>query len=339
MAAPRPRVRAVARLPQAAAPVDRLGADLGPLSVRGAVWCGAAAHLEPAIPAGMGPSSRSTRGRSDPTIAAMARAHARPAAFLRLWLAALFVAAGLTIVGPAANPAPVEAATAGTVEATILGWINAERTKRGLVPLRLHSGLVDLAGDRAATMASTGVFKHPSCVKCLFDSRGIQYWSGTEVISWSGYELSENPANSLYSAWRNSSLHWGILMSSKYNYIGIGVADRSSTNGTYAAGLLTESRDRTKPWAKMVRGSKSGSSVTWTWDGADTKLQTHTSGLQHFVVQYRVDSGIWTTLRTTTAKSLTLSDRERGHCYSLRIRSRDNRDYLSDYSGTIRVCV
>jgi uncharacterized protein YkwD len=270
----------------------------------------------------------------------MARLTPRPDALFRLALTAVFAAGAVTFVGPMSNPAPVAAATASTVESTILGWVNAERTKRGLRPLRLHAGLVDLAGDRAETMASTGVFKHPSCVKCMFDDRGIQYYSGTEVISWSGYELSENPANSLYSAWRNSSLHWGILMSSKYNYIGLGVADRSSTNGTYAAGLLTESRDRTTPWAKMGNGSRSGTSVTWSWSGGDRKLQTHTAGLKNFVVQYKVDGGSWSTIRSgTTAKSLTLSNRARGHCYSLRVRSRDNRDYLSSYTAAVQVCI
>ncbi len=258
----------------------------------------------------------------------------------RLAAGATLAAVVLTGAGPVTNPAPVAAATASGVETTILNWVNAARADRGLKPLRLHAGLVDLAGDRAATMASTGVFKHPSCVKCMFDNRGIQYYAGTEVISWSGYELSENPANSLFSAWRNSSLHWGILMSSRYNYIGLGVADRSSTNGTYAAGLLTESRDRTTPWAVMSGGSRNGTSVTWTWRGGDRVLQTHTAGLKNFVVEYRVDSGSWSTIRSgTTAKSLTLRDRARGHCYSLRVRARDNRDYLSGYTSTVRVCV
>jgi uncharacterized protein YkwD len=270
----------------------------------------------------------------------MTRPLVHSGALARLALVAVFAAGALTVVGPVANPAPVAAATASTVESTILGWINAARANRGLVPLRLHAGLADLAGDRAETMASTGVFKHPSCVKCMFDNRGIQYFSGTEVISWSGYELSENPATSLYNAWRNSSLHWGILMSSKYNYIGLGVADRSSTNGTYAAGLLTESRDRTRPWAKMGNGSKSGTTVSWSWTGADKQLQTHTSGLKNFVVQYKVDNGSWSTIRTgTTSKSLSLQDRARGHCYSLRVAARDNRGYLSDYTGAVQVCI
>lgn len=270
----------------------------------------------------------------------MAGPRTRIAASIRLTLLAVFAATGLTVVGPVANPAPAAAITTGTVESTVLGWINAERINRGLVPLRRHAGLVDLAGDRADEMATTGVFKHPACITCMFDARGIQYWSGAEIIAWTGYELSTDAAKSLFNAWRNSSLHWGILMSSKYNYIGIGVADKTSTNGTYAAGLLTESRDRTKPWARMSGGSRSGTTVSWTWTGADTRLQTHTAGLKNFVVQYRVDDGTWATIRSgTTAKSLSLSDRARGHCYSLRVRSRDNRDLLSAYTSAVQVCV
>jgi uncharacterized protein YkwD len=270
----------------------------------------------------------------------MTRSRARTSALGRLLLAATFAAVVVTGAGPLANPAPVAASTLDTMETTILGWINAERTKRGLVPLRLHSGLVAIANDRAAYMASTQVLKHPSCVHCLFDNAGIQYYSGTEVIAWTGYAPGDTAAKSLFSAWRNSSLHWGILMSSKYNYIGLGAGWKSSGHGTFLAGELTESKDRTRPWSKMGTSSRSGTTVSWAWSGADTKLQTHTSGLKNFDVQYRVDSGTWTTIRSgTTAKSLSLSSRARGHCYSLRVRSRDNRLYVSSYTSAVQVCV
>jgi uncharacterized protein YkwD len=270
----------------------------------------------------------------------MTRSHSWTSALGRLLLTATFAAVAVTGVGPVANPAPVAASTLDTMETTILGWINAERTKRGLVPLRLHAGLVTIANDRAAYMASTQVLKHPSCVHCLFDNAGIQYYSGTEVIAWSGYAPGDTAAKSLYSAWRNSSLHWGILMSSRYNYIGLGAAWKSSGHGTFLAGELTESKDRTRPWARMGGASRSGTTVSWAWSGADTRLQTHMSGLKNFDVQYRVDSGTWTTIRSgTTAKSLSLSSRARGHCYSLRVRSRDNRLYVSSYTGAVQVCV
>jgi uncharacterized protein YkwD len=273
----------------------------------------------------------------------MPRSIARRSVLVRLLLVATVAAVVGTGAGPMANPPPVAATTASTLDAIelqMLGWVNTERVKRGLTPLKVHGGLVAIANSRAAYMASTQVMKHPSCVHCLFDNAGLQYYSGTEVIAWSGYAPGDTAARGLYAAWRNSSLHWGILMSSKYNYVGFGAGYKSGGHGTFMAGELTESIDQSKPWARMVTASRSGTTVSWTWTGADTKLQTHTSGLKDFDVQYRVDSGSWTTIKSgTTAKSLSLGSRSRGHCYSLRVRSRDNRLYVSSYTAALRVCV
>jgi uncharacterized protein YkwD len=270
--------------------------------------------------------------------------HRRPARrlpFARMTLVAAVAALALSGLGPVAHPAPAAAATLNEIATQVLGMINAERTKRGLVPLRAHPGLQTIANDRAAYMAQHQELKHPSCVSCMFKNAGIQYYSGTEVIAWTGWSPSSgNAAQSLFSAWRNSSLHWSILMSSKYNYFGIAAGYKSGGYGTYMAGEITESKDRTKPWAKMTGTSRSGTTVKWTWKGADTKLQTHTSGLKNFDVQYKVDGGTWKTIRSgTTAKSLTLYSRARGHCYYLRVRSRDNRLYVSSYTASLKVCV
>lgn len=270
----------------------------------------------------------------------MERTRARINGLARLAMVAALAAVAATGVGPVAHPAPVAATTLDQIETRILGWINAERTKRGLVQLKVHSGLVKIANERAAYMASTQVMAHPSCVHCLFDNAGLQYYSGTEVIAWSGYAPSDAAATSLFSAWRNSSLHWGILMSSKYNYIGLGAGYKSGGHGTFLAGELTESRDQTRPWARMSTSYRSGTTVKWTWTGADTRLQTHTSGLKNFDVQYRVDSGSWSTIRSgTTALSQTLSGRPHGHWYGLRVRSRDNAGYVSAFSAELRIWV
>ncbi len=273
----------------------------------------------------------------------MARLHARSGRGLRLSLVAALAAGILSSVGPMANPTPVAATTASTLdsmEVTIVGWINAERTKRGLAPLRLHSGLVTIANSRAAYMASTQVMAHPSCVHCLFDNAHIQYYSGTEVIAWSGYAPGDTAAKSLFSAWRNSSLHWGILMSSKYNYFGLGIAYKSGGHGVFMAGEITESHDRTNPWSKVSSASRSGTTISFAWTGADIRLQTHTSGLKNYDVQYRVGSGTWGTIRSgTTAKSLTLTGRAHGHWYGLRVRARDNNGNTAGYSAEVRIWV
>jgi uncharacterized protein YkwD len=265
----------------------------------------------------------------------------RPRAGLsRLALIATLAALVGTGVGSMAHPSAVAAGTAETMETTILGLVNTERTKLGLVPLRLHPALVDLAGDRAASMAKTGVFAHPSCLSCLFDARDIQNWGAGEIIAWTSWPWGAEAAKSLFQAWKGSPLHWGILMSSTYNYIGFGVAHRAANGRTYAAGLLSESNDRTVPWATMSTGSRKGTKVTWTWTGADRPLQTHTAGLRNFDVQYRVGKGAWRTIRSwTTATSLSLGSRAHGHWYGLRVRARDNRGNLSPYSAEKRVWV
>lgn len=268
-------------------------------------------------------------------------ARSRPiAAIPRLLLVALVAASIGTGVGPIAHPTAVAASTATTMESEILGWINAERVNRGLVPLRLHYALIDLAGDRAASMASIGSLQHISCLSCTLNARGIQWYSAGEVIASNNYPWGDQSAKVIFNSWMGSSSHRAVLMSSTFNYIGIGVAYRSANASTYASAVLTESKDQTRPWAKMTSVSRSGTTVYWAWTGADTKLQTHTAGLWNFDVQYRVDGGSWTTIRSgTTAKSLSLSGRAHGHYYGLRIRSRDYRGIVSYYSGELRIWV
>jgi uncharacterized protein YkwD len=257
-------------------------------------------------------------------------------------LLAVSLAAAVLATGFAsfAHPAPAAASTATDMEARLLSSINAERTKRGLVPLRLDSRLVDYSGDRASTMASTGVMKHPSCLSCSLTNLGIQWYTNGEAIGYTTWPWGSQAADSIFKGWMGSDLHRGLLMSSKFNYIGVGVAYRSSASQTFAAAVLTESKDRTKPWAKMGSGGRSGSTVTWSWSGSDTRLQTHTAGFKNYDVQYRVGSGTWTTIRSAvTYSSLSLANRLGGHYYGLRVRARDNRDYVSSWSAELRVWV
>jgi uncharacterized protein YkwD len=269
----------------------------------------------------------------------MARSHAREA-LRRLLLSAGLAAVLATALGPIAHPAPVAASTATDMEARLLSSINAERARRGLLALRLHGGLVDYSGDRASTMASSGVMKHPSCLSCQLTNLGIQWYSNGEAISYTTWPWGTQAADSIFKGWMGSTFHKALLMSSKFNYIGLGVAYRSSAHQTFAAAVLTESKDSTKPWAKMASSKRSGDTVAWTWSGADTRLQTHTAGLKNYDVQYRIGSGTWSTIRSaTTNTSLSLANRLGGHYYGLRVRARDNRDYLSSWSAEVRIWV
>ena len=262
----------------------------------------------------------------------------RPAqSLLRIALAALLLATVWAVVGPMSRPAPVAASTASDMEAKLLSLINAERARRGLVAYRSYSKLVDLAGDRAAYMASIGKLAHISCLSCTLSARDVTWYYAGEVIAWTGYP-TDQAAQMIFNGWMNSSGHKAILMSSKFNYIGLGVAYRSANRAWYASGVLVEKKDHTKPWAKMGEGKRSGGTLTWTWSGGDTKLQSHTAGLKNYDVQYRVGDGTWTTIKSgTTATTLSLS--KGTGTYGLRVRARDNRAYLSNWSAEVRITV
>lgn len=258
----------------------------------------------------------------------------------RLALIAGLMAVAAIGFGPAAHPAPAQASTATTMQTEILGWINDARKTAGLAPLRLLSSLSSYAASRAAKMASTGVMAHPSCLGCDLNARSIQWYSCGEDIAATSYPWGDQAAHSIFNAWKGSSGHWAILMSRTLNYIGIGVAYRSSNHWTYASADLTESKDQSNPWMAMGTASRSGSTVSWTWGGNDTWLQTHTAGLKNFDVEYRVDSGSWSLIRSgTTATSLSLTGRAGGHYYGIRVRDRDNLGHVSSYTAESRIWV
>jgi len=146
----------------------------------------------------------------------------------RLTILAAVAALLLLAAGPMANPTPTYAGTASSTEAYLLARINGARANRGLEPYRLRASLVDFAGDRAAKMARTGVLKHPDCLPCLLDRRGISYSTYGEVIAWTFKPLGEEAALHLFRIWKNSPPHWALLMSSRLDRVGIGVAHRSN---------------------------------------------------------------------------------------------------------------
>ena len=153
-------------------------------------------------------------------------------------LAAVFAAFIGLAVGPVANPPPTQASTASNMEAQIVNWINQARASRGIPALKVGSKLTDLAGDRAVVLKNTQKLAHPSCLSCVLRNRGISFRNCAEVVAWTGYPWGYEAAKSIFLAWKNSSTHWGILMSRSFTRIGVGVAYRSSNRTTWAAGVL-----------------------------------------------------------------------------------------------------
>jgi uncharacterized protein YkwD len=163
--------------------------------------------------------------------------HSLPS-LVRVTLAAFVLMLGVTVVGPVAHPAPVNAGTADYMEDLLLKWVNNARAARGIPALKVGWRLEDLAGDRAAEMAAAGRIWHPSCLSCLLRKRSISFSRCGEVIAWTSYPWGYDAARSIFLSWKNSSGHWSILMSRGYTRVGFGVAYRSQNRTTYAAGIL-----------------------------------------------------------------------------------------------------
>jgi uncharacterized protein YkwD len=172
------------------------------------------------------------------TAALPTRATNSAATLVRIAIAALLLAAAVSIVGPISHPAQVEASTASDMEAYLIKWINDARASRGVPRLTVGTKLTTYAGDRAAKMASTNKLAHPSCLGCELNARDISWTVCAETIAATTYPYGYQAAKSLFNSWKGSSGHWSILMSRNYTRFGVGVAYRSSNRTTFAAAVL-----------------------------------------------------------------------------------------------------
>lgn len=270
-------------------------------------------------------------------VAAAGRARRRGGILLLALLTSLLV------LGTLPQAVSATTYTRSQLASLMVSWINRDRVYRGLAPYRVDYRMKDLAMDRAARMAQLNTLTHTAAggnIGTALTNRGTQWYSCGEDIGYSTYPWGSQAASNIYSLFRHSSSHWALLMSSKFNYVGVGFAYRSSNHKTFASVVFSESRDHTGPYAAMTSASSAGTTVAFAWRGHDIRLQTHTAGLRSYDVEYRVDSGDWHLIRNdTTATSLTLSDRPRGHYYSMRVQAADWRGNLSRWTSALRVWV
>ncbi len=278
-----------------------------------------------------------------------------PARRTRLGSAFLLTALAAALLAPSALAAPVAVdATRAAVVApdsivsasfgsSLLAWVNQARAGKGLRPLRADGTLTSVATSRAVNLSNSATFSHAAAggdVGPALAAAHYQWYSWAEDIAWSNAPYGLTAVRSIYDAWRNSPAHWAALMSTRLNYIGIGLAFRSSDNRTFASAVLSESNDHSRPSSRVASASRWGTRITFSWTGYDAPLQSHWRGLRDFDVQYRVDRGSWRLIRdNTTSRWLTLWSRARGHTYSIRVRSRDWAGNLSAWSSVRSIYV
>ena len=211
---------------------------------------------------------------------------------------------------------------------------------RGLKPLRGDKDLAYLAGLRASRMASNNTMNH-TVGGNLFNQLNyldVQWYRYGETIGWSSAAWTVDAARAIYRSWMGSAPHRALLMSGRFNYIGLGLAYRSSNGRTFGSAVMTESLDHTPSIARVMTSGPLRRRHRMDVDGATTRrLQTHTAGLRDFDVQYRVDSGDWRTIRNdTTSTSLLLRDRAHGRYYAIRVRATDRRGNVGAWTAQSR---
>jgi uncharacterized protein YkwD len=251
------------------------------------------------------------------------------------------------LVGAVAAPAPAGAATTTStdtaMESIVRTLMNRDRAARGLKPLRFDLRLADFAGERASWMAATARLTHNSVdgTACQgFQKRAIRWYRCGENIGWTTAAWGARAARNLYSLWKHSPVHWSLMMSPRFNYVGVGFAYRSSSRQTFGSIVFLEGPDRTAPVAKATRRSAINTTIRFSWTDRDPRLQTHTSGVRDINLGYQVDDGPITVIRSrTTAHSITLPSRARGHTYTLWVQARDRAGNLSGWTIGYKVTI
>ena len=224
----------------------------------------------------------------------------------------------------------------------IITWVNRDRDAAGLRPLRSDGDLATIAGLRAKRMASNNVLSHTigGNLTAQLNYYDVAWYRYGETIGYTTAAWTVDAAKSIYNSWKASPAHKALLMSTKFNYIGLGLAYRSSGNRTFGSAVMSESPDHTKAYARITRTARSGDDIRWDWTGYDPALQTHTAGLRDFDVQYRVGSGSWKTVRdNTTSRAMSLSNRTGGRYYGIRVRATDRRGNVGPWTPESRIWV
>jgi uncharacterized protein YkwD len=258
------------------------------------------------------------------------------------FLLTLAVLAALLAV-PARPAAATAATTTTSVAEAILALANRDRDARGLRPLRFDGRLATIAEDRAGNLASATSFSHTAAGGSLstpLAEASVQWYGWGEIIArWPG-GLRTTTAASIYGAWKKSPPHWAALMSRDFNYVGFGTVLRAADGQVFASGVFTESRDHTAPQARIVSASRSGTTITFAWHGRDPALQTHWAKLRDFDVWLRRDGGEWRLIRdNTTATSVRLANRARGHRFEVMVRARDRAGNLGRPTAPVGIWV
>jgi uncharacterized protein YkwD len=239
---------------------------------------------------------------------------------------------------------PVDEATLTTQEAAMVAALNKDRTDRGLIEVRTDSRLMAIARARSNDMIAKGYFSHTQPdgrnVFDILTAQHITWYNAGEIIAWNNYPM-DSTVSAANRQWMNSAGHKAIIVSTDYNYVGVGLAVDPVTAKKMWTAVYLKGPDRTPAraaWgttALATTATPGTRRVSLKWSGSDPRLQVLTAGLKSFTVQRRVDGGAWGTVwsgTTATSGGLTLAT---GHVYEIRISAVDKRGNASDWKTQV----
>jgi uncharacterized protein YkwD len=249
----------------------------------------------------------------------------------------------LTLLGALMSiQAPASAAATSAFdapEAEMVRLINQDRAEHGLVAYRTYSILNKIANSRSYNMATRHYFGHRQpdgrTAFDMIDASGITWYAAAEDIAWNTYSDSMGSAVMANNQWMGSSAHRAAILSTSYNYIGVGLQRDTSNGHRIWTALFLKAPDHTGGWAafdpqpetaaQALADAAAPRSATVSWRGGDVRLSTLTAGFDHYQVRRKVDSGTWVYLsRSTTSRSRTFTAYA-GHVYRFAIRACDRR--------------
>jgi len=258
----------------------------------------------------------------------------------RLASLALLAVLGAAIAAPSMTTATtattttttVDAATLTATEAAMVSALNADRTSHGLVAVRVDARLMAIARARSNDMVAKHYFGHTQPdgrnVFDILSAQHITWYNAGEIIAANNYpmDVTVSVAN---RQWLESAGHYAILMSSDFNYVGVGLGVDPDTGKKLWTAVYIKGPDRTAARATVYMPKVVSSPTPTTrrvklaWTGYDPRLQVLTSGLRSYGIQRRVDGGTWTSVTTATTNRYAYFTLTLGHRYDFRIRARD----------------
>jgi uncharacterized protein YkwD len=259
---------------------------------------------------------------------------------------ALLVALVVAVAGLVPNVVLAAGPTASQLrdaEVLVLARINEERAGQHQRAIRMDGRIRAVAQARSADMVARDYFDHTDPDGLLpwdhLNAAGITWWGAGEIIAGNGVSPIRDAARGAVVQWMHSPGHHDRIMDTSYNYAGVGVA--MSGGMSIWTVVFIKGPDRTAPSASIARVSSARGSraARVSWQGADRRLATMTSGLASFDIQRRRQGGSWVVVRSRVRGTAATIGGLKGVRYQFRVRARDAAGNVSAWSSAKGVTI